>query len=322
MKNILLVICLFVCQLSVSAQNVVRLSIQHKLGPEEFSSDKISENNLLTPFKVTRLQYYISEISLIHDGGQITSIDDYWILVDAKSRIGVELGVYNIDKLEKLIFHIGVDPAHNNADPATYPVDHPLALKNPSMHWGWTSGYNFVALEGLGDINTDKVFQIHALGNENYKKIELEMPTEAHDNYIDLIVEADYSFAMTDLDASIGIFYHGHAKQARSLMDNFEKYVFSASATSSTNKYDKTQAYPDFYPNLVSKANASIVFNCQKQFTGDVVITDMNGKVVQKLTNISDGMRFSLELTNSGTYLVNFMESGKIIYAKKLIFTD
>ncbi|MBK7304311.1 MAG: hypothetical protein IPI90_13940 [Saprospiraceae bacterium] len=28
-------------------------------------------------------------------------------------------------------------------------VDSPLAFQDPSMHWGWTSGYRFIALEGM-----------------------------------------------------------------------------------------------------------------------------------------------------------------------------
>jgi len=68
-------------------------------------------------FSITRLQYYISEIEITHDGGQITAIEDTWLLVDAAEQSDFELGSYNISNVEGISFWIGVDEPHNHLDP-------------------------------------------------------------------------------------------------------------------------------------------------------------------------------------------------------------
>ena len=71
-KYILLVCCVLLTS-SVFGQSQVLFNIHHKLASEQFELEKIADNNINTPFKLTRLEYYISEISLIHDGGQETA---------------------------------------------------------------------------------------------------------------------------------------------------------------------------------------------------------------------------------------------------------
>ena len=320
MRRLIILMCIFCQAIITYGQNNVNLIIQHKLGEEDFSFDRIAENNINTSFKLTRLEYYISGISLVHDGGQITEINDRWILVDAADRQSTDLGNLNINNVEKLIFHIGVDPQHNNADPSTYPANHPLALQIPSMHWGWASGYNFVALEGLGDVNYDKVFQIHALGNENYKSIEIELNESAHDNKINLNVVADYTRAMEEIDAGLGIFYHGTSKHARTLIENFNKYVFTAGSTASRNKVERSYTEPGFFPGVLTSADKNIIFDCHESLRYDVIISDINGKVLIRNKNIHSGASMNVDVEVPGLYFVSFIHNGKVVLSKKLLF--
>ena len=56
------------------------------------------------------------------------------------------MGPWDIEGVRGVKLHLGVDPAHNHADPSTYASDHPLSLQNPTMHWGWSAGYRFMAI--------------------------------------------------------------------------------------------------------------------------------------------------------------------------------
>ena len=154
--------------LQILAQNEVVFNIHQKMGEQSFQFNVPVKNNLGNDFEFTRLQYYISEISIIHDGGQKTDVEDFWLLVSADQDVSASLGVFNIEEVEAIHFYIGVDPGHNHANPADYPTGHPLAPQNPSMHWGWASGYRFIALEGKGSENLNQVVQLHGLWDDNY----------------------------------------------------------------------------------------------------------------------------------------------------------
>ena len=100
-KYILLVCCVLLTS-SVFGQSQVLFNIHHKLASEQFELEKIADNNINTPFQLTRLEYYISEISLIHDGGQETLVSDLYILVNASDATYIDFGVFNIEKIEKI----------------------------------------------------------------------------------------------------------------------------------------------------------------------------------------------------------------------------
>jgi hypothetical protein len=52
------------------------LKINHMLGNDPFALDYTVQNNLSNDLQVTRLQYYVSKISIVHDGNQVTEMHD------------------------------------------------------------------------------------------------------------------------------------------------------------------------------------------------------------------------------------------------------
>ena len=64
--------------LNSNAQNDVILRINHKLDLETFALDAVAQNNLGNTFKATRLEYYISQFTIIHDGGVETIVLRYY----------------------------------------------------------------------------------------------------------------------------------------------------------------------------------------------------------------------------------------------------
>ncbi len=315
-KNLLLFILCSVITLS-QAQNKVFFNISHYLGGSSFTLDNTGNNDLNTPFKITRLEYYISEISLVHDGGKVTPVDNYWILADVTKRSSFELGVFDIQHLEKVIFHIGVDPAHNNADPSVYPEGHPLALKEPAMHWGWASGYNFIALEGEGGNLFESPFQIHTLGNENYRQQEIVMNVEASNGQLTIPVRADYDMAMRELDASIGIFYHGPTKFAIKLAENFQKYVFSWDKTASKKSIQNTTF--QVQPNLIPYGHGEVTIHTMAKEEFDISISAINGIIIKTIRNLKDGSTIKTGDMVPGIYFITMYRKGQPMMVQRLV---
>lgn len=104
-----------------SAQVNVTLHMSQKLGGEPFAYNVAAEADMGYSFNMTRMEYYISEIKLIHDGGVITPVTDLYLLIDPADDTEFELGEFAIIDLESIQFSIGVDQAHNHLDPSLYP---------------------------------------------------------------------------------------------------------------------------------------------------------------------------------------------------------
>lgn len=218
----------FACGLN--AQNNIRLDIQHMLSSESFAMLQETQTPEGVAFNVNRMEYYISQVKVTHDGGQVYDFNDLWILADASTPTLFVLGSAAIESVESIAFSVGVNPEHNNLDPAGWPMGHPLALKNPSMHWGWASGYRFVAMEGTSGANFGQVYEVHALDNINYFETSVDVDAEANAGEVIITVYADYTQALKGIDVSGGVISHGSTGEAKTLLENFRDYVFTAEA--------------------------------------------------------------------------------------------
>jgi len=320
-KFILLAILIASFSIQLTGQNSVKLNINHKLGDTDLAFNQAAKNNMDQDFSLTRLEYYISEISIIHDGGTETMIEDLWILVNAgrSSNTEVDLGDMNITSVEKIVFHIGVDPDHNHLDPSSWPNGHPLAPGSPSMHWGWSAGYRFVALEGNGGANLNQLVQLHGLGDVNYLTTEIELDVTADNNVVVINLDADYTKALENISVNSGVIVHGDNLEAKECLENFRDYVFTqASTTSSLIDFSEVNEF-NVFPNPVIDGITTMQLDLQEVgHTYDLSITTINGKQAAYLTNVSDNMKLDLFNQPSGMYLVNLIKEGHTIITKKL----
>ena len=74
MRSLVVVIATFLCSQLLMGQTPVRFQINHMMGASAFQYGQTGTNNLGHDFQVDRMEYYISEITLIHDGGQQTMV--------------------------------------------------------------------------------------------------------------------------------------------------------------------------------------------------------------------------------------------------------
>lgn len=209
------------------AQVNVKFGINHLVNGEELTETAVGSNDVKNDFSVGRLQYYISEIKVVHDGGTITAVEDKYILVDAFSPQMEDLGELDVTTVEGISFSIGVNEPVNKEDPAQWPAEHALAPKFPSMHWGWTAGYRFVALEGKTGPTLSTTYEIHALGTKNYFSTTVDTKAKMVDGSLVIGLNAEYANALAGIDLSSGIITHGDFGQAIDLLENFRDNVFS-----------------------------------------------------------------------------------------------
>lgn len=319
MKKTLL-LTLFICfGLSfLSAQTDINLNIFHKLGDEDFELFTSAQNNLGQSFETKRMEYYISEISLIHDGGTETVIEDLYILANADETTSIELGNYDVTQMEAIRFHIGVDEAVNHNDPAAYPANHPLAPQNPSMHWGWASGYRFIAFEGTSGPNLDQTCEIHGLGDQNYHQTELALDFIAADGTLDLNIEADYTRGLEGMELNSGVFNHGFDTEAALIIENFRDYVFSQSENSvSTNNLEGINNF-DVYPNP-SNGQTTIEIDYEHYGALTLEVQSLLGTIIQTFVIDQHQSSTLLTLEQSGIYFLRLTDEGYKVMTKKLI---
>lgn len=76
---------------------------------------------------------------------------DLYVLVEEEEKNTPLLEVDIQTGISEFGFWIGVDEARNNQSEQEFlsrPVQDPLSIKDPAMHWNWMTGYRFVRVDG------------------------------------------------------------------------------------------------------------------------------------------------------------------------------
>lgn len=316
MKAILFTTALLLNVLYGQAQKNVRLSINHKLASAAFAFNQTSSNSLSQDFRFTRASYYISGIKIIHDGGQILPVNKY-LLVKSNQLVNELLGSFSVTNVEGITLCIGVDGSVNNADPTLQPSGSPLALQNPSMHWGWASGYIFAALEGVSGTSFNTAFELHGLGNSNYFSQTINTAgVDDGNNTLTVYLEADLTEALRGIDLASGPIQHGTNLGDLTMLTNFRDHVFSPGPAISSLVEASSARELRYVPSmdrglfyLNSMVPATSEFN--------YAIYSVSGTLLQN----GQGLPASIDLSNqtSGLYLMHFIHRGGASQVVKLI---
>lgn len=323
MKKLLLsVLSLFALLSVVQAQNKVTLHLSPRLGAAPFAlNTPVSAGSY--EYKITRLEYYISEIKITHDGGQVTPMIDIYLLVRPAIDSMYDLGMHpNITNVESITFSVGVDQAHNHLDPAAYPANHPLAPQNPAMQWGWSAGYRFVAIEGKAGTNFANDVEIHALGDANYKTLTLNTVAENQSNGDKTIhLVADYAQVLNSINVSAGLIVHGSTGKAITVMNNMKNVVFTAETATMTIDPAFEGAFA-VSPNPSATGRAIATMTLPAGFDYRITLTDLVGRVVlnQPLATASRSFAFENNL-NGGIYLLHLWQNDRPVVVEKLVVT-
>ena len=116
-----------------------------------FNSSTLQMGTILThssgeSYTLDHFDYYVSDVIITHDGGQVSiALDDVYLVEPDNHTL--YLGSLSLENIEQVEFTIGVPDRLNtqqgseSADISTYPETHPLSFQLPSMYWGWQFGY-------------------------------------------------------------------------------------------------------------------------------------------------------------------------------------
>ncbi|WP_162902848.1 MbnP family protein [Taibaiella koreensis] len=318
MKNVCLLLALMFITVISKAQKNVILNITHKLGSSAFAFNQTGQNNLSQEFKITRVDYYISGIRIIHDGGVETPVPDKYILAKGSAAIAEPLGAFNVTNVEGIKFSIGVETPVNNADPSLQPAGHPLSFQTPSMHWGWSAGYRFVALEGKAGSGFNTTFELHGLGNDNYFQQTVMVAGVSTGGAISINLDADYTQALKDINVSSGPIAHGINAEDLTVLQNFRTHVFKpASGTTAIEDLNKIDKYIAVFPNP-AKDKLTILQLDRSNTVKTVQVTDLMGRV-HLVTTLKQHDVLPLASLPRGAYILRFYEGVKSMGSKKIV---
>ncbi|MFN8281257.1 MAG: MbnP family protein [Saprospiraceae bacterium] len=323
-KSTLFVIQFLLFSYLASAQQEILLSIVPRLGNQQFALDaQVTHPGGTYPMKFTRFEYYISEIKITHDGGIVTPCNGLYLLVRPNTDSIFNLGqLPDVQKIEAITFSIGVPEDVNHLDPTTYLAGHPLAPQDPSMHWGWTAGYRFSAIEGDAGTNLSQHFEIHSLGDANYKTQTILVSSEqiAGDKKIIRLI-AYYDQSVKNVNLSTGPIVHGTSGAAVTVLNNFKNLVFKAQAMTAV-KDPSFQGVFDILSNPI-KLGSMVDFNYSLTPGNkyEIGISTLSGKKLIRRT-ISSGENQSLSIqpfSETGIYLINLYQNDQPVVVKKLM---
>ena len=317
MKRILLSLLTLITA-ATFAQTDVTLRINHKLGSADFAYDQVAQNNLGHEYKTTRLEYYLSQVTIVHDGGMETAVPlDTVALVQPGTELAtsIPLGSYSVTSIESVKFYIGIQEPTNNEDPSLYSVDHPLGPKSPSMHWGWTAGYRFVAYEGFGGSGFSQNFQLHGLGNENYFEIEKDVNVVDESGVLVMDLNADYTRGVENIDLNSGTVSHGSTGEAKQTLENWRDFVFGNYAVGI--ETNSPTAVWSVYPN---PSTGLVTLKVEANATAAIVqVSNVLGEIVQTI-NLADALTQEVELNQTGIFMFTILDqSGIAIETKRVV---
>lgn len=301
----------------LSAQNQIDLTIHHKIGDQDFALDQVFQAPIGGDFEFTRLQYYLSNFSITHDGGMVTMVPGNYALVSANTPTTIALGEHNVQHIEAIDFHIGIDPDTNHLDPSQYPSDNPLALQHPDMHWGWDAGYRFLAMEGLAVNNT--VVQIHTLGDSNYMIVSVPVNEDVSNGNAMIDVDANYINMLNNLDVSTGPFSHGETGVSQLAIANLAFFVFSASATVS-GIAQVSNDYIEVYPNPTLNNRITIHTAGATDSALSFKLYDVKGSLVAENSISTAIQSFDFPHLSNGQYFMTISDNKNIIHSQHLLF--
>lgn len=266
-------------------------------------------------FKLDHFDYYLSDVQLTYDGGQTLLIDSVF-LVEPQNHT-LYLGFRDITQIEKIDFIIGVPKPKNTQtgsqaiDISLYPETHPLSFQTPSMYWGWQAGYMHMIIGGYADDNVDgsleSYFELHNLGNNNQKLIEMTnvIQTNSASDQIDVFVNCQVDRWINNISIStVGISHDETGVNAQILSNANTENVFVQPANADL--YENTQNAKLYFTNDNNKMN--IQWN-NLQDVDHISIFDLNGRKIESISTKETTGKHIVEDVKAGYYSIQFYNS-------------
>lgn len=330
MNRLITTLLLFAFLANTSAQtNRVVLSFDHKVGANPLVINQ-TVFSIWNGKKVilTRAEFYLSKMAIVKQDSSRVQLTDMFILANANFPTEYDMGTWNTSMAQSVVLNVGVNPEHNHLDPGLYPQTHPLAYKNPSMHWGWQSGYRFMVVEGKIDNNGDGVpespFEVHSFDDILYKSVTVPTAKTAVNGVLNVRFNLDYIQLFKNIPMSGSLLQHGSGGFNDKMLTNavtenfFSVSTATASAEISANS-DKISVSPN--PFLTETL---IQYDLPTTEKLTLVVTNLLGQVVRTVNGLPNlgAVRFEKNDLSTGVYQAAFYEKGNLLGRKKLVISQ
>jgi hypothetical protein len=268
-----------------------------------------------TSFELDHFDYYLSNVKIIHDGGQTLVLPEEVYLIEPDNHI-IYLGYMNVVDIEAIEFGIGVPEninTFNGADAidiSAYPPSHPLSYQDPAMHWGWSAGYMQMIVGGYADSDDDDIvdeyFEIHSVGKDNYANVSLPViENNSYEDQIDITLNCNLDIWLTGADIKTVGIMHGTTGVNATVMENVEILpVFNQSANASSSNINLLPGKAWFFNHPESM---EIYWEGIKDLSSFVLI-DVQGKIVD--SGLISGIKGSRKMiVNQGAYQLRLLNA-------------
>ena len=263
--------------------------------------------------KVEDFNYYISNIHVIYDGGQDLDYSDTVLLVTATANV-FKLDEVDVPNIEQINFSVGVPQDINHLDISLYPLEHFLSWQTPSMHWGWTSGYKFLLVDawgdGTGDGNPESVFQLHDLGDANFKNVQLPAVGTYSPTQTDIFINCNLDEWIYGTDpGSTGVLHGTSGLNATTMSNVNSRVVFEQPTTAGVTELNENSTL--YFINAETTLTVT-----WKDMTGiaSYQLIDMSGRTIVKENTSIINNTISIDNPTKGSYIFTaFDEKGGIL---------
>lgn len=324
MKKIYLLYIFCILALGSQAQTSLQLNIDHRFNKSTFAIGQLYVNDDGQVLQIDRVQYYISNVELTHDGGQTTILStESFLLYGQKSNYDLGVSSSPINALENIAFDLGVAPTANQTQPSDYASGHALGVQTQPMYSTAQNSYIFVAIEGKIDSDQDNIpdldFSFLPASNLLLQKVSVETEANAVNNQIQINLTADVSKWLEEIDLVAMGQATNTALEESLLMDNTNDYtVFSSTSTTSV----KALVSPKNHIHVDTRLQHTPTIH-YKFYTGeqiDMTITNVTGTYFIQLFELNPEGNFYLDDDlASGIYIVIFTSPKGIRQAKRFI---
>ena len=173
------VICAMNCVFNVdsaTAAGVVNLQFLNSGQNRNDAGEGVLDGGANGQLTLKRLDFLLTGLALQRmDGSWLESKDWAAFISFGKQQLSAKAdGIVDGD-YQAIRFRVGVDPKTDHLDPSIYPPTHPLHPDVCGLHWGWQSGYIYLAMEGHSSriINGGNGFSMHLAREGNAPMVEI-----------------------------------------------------------------------------------------------------------------------------------------------------
>ena len=127
----------------------LRLEFEPRWSDKALALGQSLSNATTNAMSISRLDGLLSQLALQRTDGSWLESKDWFVFLSAeKRRLSAVADGLPALEFKAIRFRVGLDASLNASDPQSWPPDHPLHPDVCGLHWGWQSGYVFLAIEG------------------------------------------------------------------------------------------------------------------------------------------------------------------------------